>query len=121
MLLRVASLISGENDIEAVFEQGAPGSEFAYILRVRERQFSPGGILQRCCRAFQQVLHVWLEVKLLAAHQNLNGECQRFEKGAIACDDGLLFFFRPEGVVGGGDLKDRPVLTLSRAGWRGRR
>ena len=55
------------------------------------------------------------EVKLLAAHEDLDGECQRFEKRAIPCNYGLLFFLRPEGVVGGRDLKDRPVLTLRRA------
>ena len=79
-------------------------------------------VLARChpvhgCRAFQHALHVWPEVKLLAAHQDLDGERQRFEKRAIPCDHGLLFFLRRERVVGGGDLKDRPVLTLR---WVGR-
>ena len=102
-----------------MFEQGASGSQFAHILRVRERQFSPGAMLYGR-RGLQHVLHVWLEVELLAAHQDLDGERQRFEKRAIPCDHGLLFFFRPERVIGGGDLKDRPVLTLRWAGRRGR-
>ena len=94
-----------------MFEQRASCSQFAHILRVRECQFSPGAIVHGC-RAFQHALHVWLEVKLLAAHQDLDGERQRFEKRAISCDHEFLLFLRRERVVGGGDLKNRPVLTL---------
>ena len=103
-----------------MFEQGASCSQFAHILRVRERQFSPGAILHGC-RGLQHALHVWLEVKLLAAYQDLHGERQRFEKGTIPRDHEFLFFLRRERVVGGGDLKNRPVLMLHWIGWGGGR
>ena len=48
MLLRATSLICGNDHIEAMFEQRASGSQFAHILRMRERQFSPGAILHGC-------------------------------------------------------------------------
>src|SRR5260370_20823523 len=83
-----------------------------------ERQFSPGGIVECCGGGFQQVLAVGSQIELLAAHQDLDGEGQGFEQGAIAGDDEVLLLLGPEGVVGGGDLQDSPVLALRWTGGR---
>src|SRR6266566_3620971 len=102
------TLVGRQDEIEAVCEQGTPC-----------RQFAPHRVNSRLCGCFLEVLHIRAQVELLAAHQNLHGKGQRFEKGAIACDHQVLLLLRLEGVVGGGDLQDGPVLAPGWTAWRG--
>ena len=46
------------------------------------------------------------------------GNVSDLRNAAIPREHEFLFFFRCKGVIGGGDLKDRPVFTLQ---WIGRR